>query len=219
MKYLFFILLLSPISAHALTLDVDLSMLSGVIDSQSQKFELSSPILDTTLRYRHEEVDDKAKENNLLFRSGYDPKLTNLWSLWSFAQIGYDKIKKIDFESYVGGGLKYYLAEDLSVSLGYLQHHQKFENDSSDTNRISLRLKGKWEFNKTLELKTIMFYQPDIEFEDRIFFGEASLRYKINEVFSMKLFINDQYRSVSRVDENNELLIALALSFKIGGQK
>jgi len=217
MKYLLlFILLRLPTFAHALTLDVDLSMLSGVVDSQSQKFELNSSILNTTLRYRYEKIDDKTKENNVLLRSGYDPRLTDLWSLWSFAQLGYDKIREIDFESYIGGGLKYYLLEDFSISLGYLQHHQKFESDSSDTNRISLRLKGQWEFNKILKLSTIIFYQPDLEFEDRIFSSEASLKYKINEVFSTKLLLIDQYRSASRVDENNELSIILAFSFKIG---
>jgi len=205
-------LLLSIGPVFAGSLDLGLSSKSGVTDSQSVYLGLDTKIKEISLigKLNYGEQNDIEVENKAFLRLGYDPKLTDKWSLWFYDQIGYNRIRNIDFENFIGGGPKYSFYKDFSISAGLLQHHKKFENDTLDINRLSFRLKGEID-----SFKAVIFYQPNLEdFDDYIFAGEASFRQDITSKLSLKLTLTDQYRSMS-IGEKNDLSLVLALGIEL----
>lgn len=212
-RFLIFLILFFPLQTLAGDLDIGLSAKSGITDSQSFYLGLDTKIKEISLvsKLNYGERNDLEIENKAFLRLGYDPKLNDKWSLWFFDQAGYNKLRKIDFENFFGGGPKYSFCKNFSVSIGYLQHHQKIESDTLDINRLSLRLKG-----KVKSFKAVIFYQPNLEdLDDYIFTGEASIKQKIAARLSLKLSLTDQYRSRPETDEKNELSVILSLGIKI----
>jgi len=205
-------LLLSANPVFAGSLDLGLSTKSGVTDSQSLYLGFDTKIKEITLtgKLNYGEQNDIEVENKAFLRLGYDPKLTDRWSLWFYDQAGYNKIRNIEFENFFGGGPKYTFYKDFSISAGLLQHHKKLENDTFDMNRLSFRLKG-----KINQFKAVIFYQPNLEdFDDYIFTGEASFKQDITSKLSLKLILTDQYRSMS-IGEKNDLSLVLALGVRL----
>ena len=202
-----------PLPVKAGSFDIGLSTTSGITDSRSLYLGLDTKIKGVSLvsKLNYGEQNNLEIENKAFLRLGYDPKLNDKWSLWFFDQAGYNKLRKIDFENFFGGGPKYILYKDFSISAGLLQHHQKIENDTIDINRLSFRLKG-----KINSFKVVIFYQPNLEdFDDYIFTGEASIEQEIASRVSLKLILTDQYRSRSEIDEKNELSLVLSLGIKL----
>lgn len=207
-------LLLSSLTdlVRAGNLDIGLSTTSGITDSKSLYLGFDTKIKEISLisKLNYGKQNDLEIENKALLRLGYDPKLNNKWSLWFCNKAGYNKIRKIDFENFFGGGPKYTFYKDCSISVGLLQHHQKMEEDTLDINRLSFRLKG-----KINSFKAVIFYQPNVDdFDDYIFTGEASIGQKIASQLSLKLTLSDQYRSTSKV-EKNELSLVLSLGIEL----
>ena len=123
---LIFLFLLFPLPALAGSLDLGLSTTSGITDSRSLFLGLDTEIKEISLtsKLNYGERDNLEIENKAFLRLGYDPKLNDKWSLWFFDQAGYNKLRKIDFENFFGGGPKYIFYKNFSISAGYLQHHQ-----------------------------------------------------------------------------------------------
>jgi hypothetical protein len=202
-----------PTLSSAGNFDIGLSMASGITDSQSFHLEVQSKIKKIFIasRFNYGEQNNKETENKGFLRSGYDLKINEKFSLWFFDQAGYNKQRKIDFENFFGGGPKYNLSENFSVSVGCLHHYLKNESDSFNVSRLSLRFKGKLKI-----FSTVIFYQPNLNnFDDYIFTGEASVKKEILEKLSLKLLLIDQYRSISEISEKNELSLILSVSFEL----
>ncbi len=201
-------------------LDLGLSYLSGItekrllaISLQAEKGTVSGS---TEIRYAQEE--GAVSENGGHIRLGYDPKISERWSLWFLDQLGYDERRGIDLENFAGGGPKYtfeMLDSKLKTSLsaGLLQHHIRYEDDPvTNTARLSLRPKLRYQISNDLSFRLVAFYQPNIEdFEDYIIIGETSLKYDLTKKAGLKIKVEDEYRSVSRC-ENNDLRAVLALA-------
>ncbi len=202
--------------AHGAELNIGLHYLSGQHASRSLNLGLKLPIYEGGLfssKIRYGKHDDEIVQNQGYLRLSYDPRINEVWSLWFYEQVGYDKPKEIDVESFTGGGPKYMLYESdiskASISWGYLYHYQELEDESKDINRLSLRLKGKTKVG-TLDLFGIAFYQPNIEdFDDYLASGEIGLSMAIVQNLNLKLSIEDHYRSM--LDEPNEFLTSLSL--------
>lgn len=203
-------------SAQGAELSLGLNYLSGQHDTRSLNLGLNMPlrndkaIFSSKLRYgKH---DDEIVQNQGYVRLGYDPSLTKTWSLWFYEQIGYDKPKDIDFESFIGGGPKYTFYQSdtskASASFGYLYHYQ----EDKQVNRLSLRLKGKNKLDLLglFDLFAVAFYQPNIEdFDDYLADAEVGLSIAILDDLRLKLSIEDHYRSTLK--DKNEFLTGLHL--------
>lgn len=199
-------------SALAGSFDIGLSTKSGITDSQSLYLGIDTEIKKISIASKldYGKQNGLKIENKAFLRLGYDPKINDKWSLWFFDQAGYNKIRKIDFENFFGGGPKYTFHKNFSISAGLLQHHQKIGNHAFDINRLSFRLKS-----KINSFKGIVFYQPNLEdFDDYIFIGEVSVGQKITSCLSLNLMLTDQYRSRSEIAEKNELSLILSLGIE-----
>lgn len=199
--------------AQGAELSLGLNYLSGQHDAHSLNLGLNLPFLNETAvlssKLRYGSHDSEIVQNQGHLRLGYDPVLTEKWSLWFYEQVGYDKPKEIDFESFTGGGPKYTFywtdTSKASASVGYLYHYQEARSAS----RLSVRLKGR----STLGLVDLMatcFYQPNIEnFEDYLASAEIGVSMAIAEDLSLKLSVEDHYRSMLK--DKNEFLTGLHL--------
>jgi len=216
--FLTLLILLFPLQVFAGDLDVGLFAKSGITDSQLLYFGIDTEIKKISLisKFNYGKQNSLKIENNAFLRLGYDSKLSEKWSLWFFDQIEYNKLRKIDFENFFGGGPKYSFCKNFSISAGYLQHHQRIEYDTLNINRFSFRLKDKVKLFRVVAFTGIIFYQPNLkDFDDYIFTGEASIKQKIAARLSLKLLLTDQYRSRSETDEKNDLSLILSLGIKI----
>lgn len=201
-------------------LDLGLSFHSGVDQKQmlNAAFNAERAKFSFSARVNYAEKNDDVSEDHGYVRLGYDPMINDKWSLWFYEQAGYNRKREIRLENFAGGGPKYSLFDNeqlkASLSVGLLQHHIEYENDDTDDlARASFRLKSNWQISKSIVFSFVAFYQPDIEdYQDYIITGEAGLRFRLTGRIGLKLKIEDEYRSVTRVDENNAFTTMLALS-------
>lgn len=168
-------------------------------------------------KIRYKRREDRMSKNHGQLKLGYDPIINELWSLWFFERSGYDRKQDIDLENFAGGGLKCRLInrEDLkfSISGGFLHHHLNYEEDIDNLMRFSLRFKNAKQFSKNISFNFMIFYQPAIgSFKDYIIDAETSIKYNFTERLGMKLKIEDMYRSVTEMDEKNDLRTSLHIT-------
>lgn len=215
--------------AHAFNLDIGMDYLSGKDESLSYVLGAGIDLakdVSITSRVRHTEFNDKEIKNQGFIRASCDPEITKTWALWFYEQFGYDQVKKIELEHFIGGGLKYILHESdktkYSLSGGYVKHSQRFRSPEwiNDVNRLSWRFKVKSRSKYfTLfgsEMSVVLFYQPNIEnFDDYLITAEVSFFYDILKNVRFKVLMEDYYNSVSTLNQKNEFLTTfmLALSF------
>ena len=226
MKKLLFliIILVFPGTVSAGELDVGLSYHDGsdrkkVIDLA---FKTGSNGLSVGARFRYADQNNEMSENRGHLYLGYDPRLTDHWSLWFFDRLAYDRKKEITGENFLGGGPKYRVVHadkwKISLSGGALLHNVTYENDENDDLiRLSFRPKVAWQIRDYLTFELVAFYQPDIaDFADYILMGETSLKYSLDKwpALAFKLKVEDTYRSVSQIREKNDLTTVLALSLE-----
>lgn len=227
MKKVFMLICLTLLMAllagltYGAELDVGLSYLSGTTEKKGLDVSLEAEkgAVSGSARIRYAEQDEAISENRGHLRLGYDPVISQKWSLWFYEQAGYDEMREIDYENFIGGGPKYKFglrnAEcGISLSLGILQHHTRYEDERvTDVARLSLRPKLRWQISDNFSFALVAFYQPNIEhFKDYIITGEAGLRYSLTEKVGLKLKVEDEYRSVSAIEDKNQLTAVLALS-------
>lgn len=180
-------------------------------------FDMDENEFFSSAKIRYKRYEDSMSKNHGQLKLGYDPIINELWSLWFFEQVGYDEKQGTDLENFAGGGLKRKLInrEDLkfSISGGFLHHHLNYEENIDNLMRFSLRFKNAKQFSKNINFNLIIFYQPAIEsFKDYIIDGKASIKYNFTEMLGMKLKIEDVYRSVTEMDEKNDLRTSLHIT-------
>jgi len=210
---------------HAFNLEIGMDYLSG--QDESLSYALGAGIdlgkdVSITSRIRHMEFNDKEIKNQGLIRASCDPEITGPWALWFYEEFGYDNVKDIELEHFIGGGLKYMLHESdktkYSLSGGYVKHSQRFSSPewTNDVDRLSWRftVKSRSKFFTLFgsEMSAVLFYQPNIEdFDDYLVTGDLSFFYDILKNVRFKLSIEDYYTSVPTVKEKNEFLTSLNL--------
>lgn len=218
-------LLLTP--AYATEVDIGLDYISSTDESRSLVLGVTVPVFtDASIssQIRYAKHNNEVSQNQGLLRAGWDPKLTKDWSLWFYEQVGYDRPKLIQVENFMGGGPKYILHKSntskYSISAGYVNHYQEIlDGDISNIHRLSVRVKVRQLLDTESpgpELTAILSYQPNIEDpDDYLFNGEINLSYAIQKGITLKVYLQDHYRSVSEIPQKNELLtgLKLALSF------
>ena len=218
--FAFVLVVSSQVHAWNSELDLGLSYHSGIHSKKGLDigFNTKNETILLSARVSYAEEKNRVFENRGHVRLGYDPELSQQWSLWFFDELGYDEKRMIDVENFAGGGPKYSLFDDeqlkASLSVGLMQHHIRYEDDQiRDMIRLSLRPKVRWQISDEFSFALIAFYQPNIEdFADYIMSGEAALKYSLTQKVGLKLRVEDEYRSISKVDENNSLRTVLALS-------
>jgi hypothetical protein len=201
-------------------LNIGLSQSSGVSEKNDidVAFVLKRKAFLLNIKTKYISNEKQIIENKGNIKLKYNPVINDKWSLWFFNQTGYNKKREVRLENFIGGGPKYSFSLSRpivgSISIGILQHHIKYtDNDIDNMARISLRVKGGWQISKNLSFNIITFYQPNIKtYQDYIIVGKAELKFRITEVVGLKLKIEDEYRSISKIDENNSLTTILALS-------
>ena len=209
-----------PAVVFAAELDIGLSYSEGVTNTRSinSAFVMEKKELNISGKIRYAKQNGNVSQSDGRLRLGYDPELTNRWSLWFFEQPGYDEKREIDLENFAGGGAKYMLAGkehfEASASAGALQHHTQYKSGkTTNLARLSFRPKMSWMIDDSFSFSAVAFYQPSVEtFKDYILTGEANLKYSITKRVGLKLKIEDSYRSISMTDENNNFAAVLALS-------
>jgi hypothetical protein len=147
-------------------------------------------------------------------------------TLWVFDEVARNDFWNVRGENYFGGGAKLPVFETTeptpgkphikaSISGGVLHHYADYqgETESATHSRISIRPKASWACEKW-SVSCVMFYQPRIGAlaENYILTGEASVGYELTEQVALKLKVEDEYRSVSHIDNNNSLRWGLFLS-------
>ena len=161
---------------------------------------------------------DIVSSDNAYLKLGYDPALSAKWSLWFFNQTGYNKVRGIEIEDFLGVGPKYTFIKSkkvsLSMSTGLIFHYISDTMGVRSVKRMSWRPKASYQ-GEMASVSFVAFYQPDIDdFNDYIVTGKIITSYKISEVTSIKIVLNDEYRSVTE-GKKNELTKMLMLGIEL----
>lgn len=206
----------------ATEIDLSLTSVAGVKDRAAAvaAFKLEGEEASLSGSFRFAETDRELSEEKGRLRAGYDPRLSDHWSLWFFDEAGYDRMRELESENYAGLGPKYTFVDSealkASFSAGALYHCTSYENaERQDVLRWSLRPKilvkrGGW------EAALIAFYQPNVQQpDDYIAKGETSIRYAVTATTGLKLTIEGEHRSLDPI-EQNELITTLSVSIRSG---
>lgn len=179
---------------------------SGNVDSVSYHADASISMEDKSagITWDYGKTQGTISLDRGYIRLGYDPVLNEKWSLWFYGLSGYNHIRGINSESFVGLGPKYTFVDTdtlkTSLSVGLIAHVQ----DGNGLARLSVRPKARYA-KERLSVDLLAFYQPNIsDAQDYILTGNMSIGYNINEAMSIKLVLNDEYRSLA-IGEKNEL--------------
>jgi len=203
-------------------IDMSLATVSSTTNSSafSAAFKLYGDTSYFSGNFRYAKVDQTRTEEKGYLRCGYDPEINDWLSLWFFEEAGYNDAIGLEFENSIGGGPKWRkrFTDKVagSLSAGLLSHYTRFQEKSSEQlirGSVRPKLKFNW---KLLGFVFVGFYQPNIErFSDYILKGEVSLRYALTDIVGLKLKVEDEYRSISHVDENNELTTVFSLNVRM----
>jgi hypothetical protein len=88
----------------------------------------------------------------------------NTRSFWIDETIGYDKVSGIKTENFLGGGPKYKLSENISLSIGLLWQHTENEDDYLFSGRVKYKI-GRF--------KIVGYYQPYLNKEGYLASGKV----------------------------------------------
>lgn len=215
-------LLMLLLASHAYALEVNLGVTdhSGAADSVNYHADVSVSNKEAyaSAEWNYGMVEDIKTSDNGHMKIGYDPRINMRWSLWFFNRTGYNDVRGIQIETFLGFGPKYTFIrnayEKVSLSAGYLYHYEDHRTASKRTKRLSIRPKASYKGND-MAISFVAFYQPDIEdFDDYILMGRFKVDYKIKGGYTIGVLLDDEYRSVTE-GEKNELTKMLVLGIKI----
>lgn len=197
--------------------EIDIGLLQQSGNAQNQSFSLlgKTKIKEVLVSGSFKYAENKGDfvEEKAYLGGNYDPKISENLGLWFYDQAGYDRKRGIEYENYLGGGLKHYIVEKkgwkVSFSEGLLWH----SIDNKNLARLSFRPKVKWIKDK-VEFEGIAFYQPNItNYADYIVTTESSIRYALTDKIGLKIKLEEEYRSITD-REKNDLMISLNLSWR-----
>ena len=170
--------------------------------------------------YRYGTTNDETTTDQGYLNLAWDHDLSDRWSGWVFNRSGFNNVRGIDMENFLGVGPKLYLIKDshtrLSLSIGYLNQYTEYSGGSGETvHRMSYRPKLSW-INDGAEFRAVFFYQPSLrDPDDYITITEASYRVAINDALALKATVEDEYRSVAQGARHETLqYISLTVRFK-----
>lgn len=170
--------------------------------------------------YRYGTTDDETTTDQGYLGLAYDHDLSHRWSVWVFNRSGFNHVRGIDFENFLGAGPKYYLIKDsttrLSMSVGYLNQYTDYADGVGETvHRMSYRPKLS-HIKDGREFRAVFFYQPALsDPDDYITISEASYKVAISDTLALKAAVEDEYRSVATGARHETLqYISLTVRFK-----
>ncbi len=149
-----------------------------------------------------------------------DHDLSDRWSVWVFNRSGFNNVRGIDVENFLGAGPKLYIVKNdttrLSLSIGYLNQYTDYSDGAGEsTHRMSYRPKLSY-INDGVEFRAVFFYQPSLgDPDDYITQAEASYKVAINDALALKAVVADEYRSVAQGARHETLeYISLIVRFE-----
>jgi hypothetical protein len=154
------------------------------------------------LDYSYGETDGEISTDKGSFNIGYDRDLADRWSLWLFNKAGFNRVRGIEVEDFLGFGPKYYIVKDssmkLSLSAGYLLQYTEYDTGINEsTHRMSYRLKGSKSYGNSIA-SAGFFYQPGVgDPNDYITIAKASYEVAITNTQGLKVGGEDEYRSIA----------------------
>jgi hypothetical protein len=111
--------------------------------------------------------------------------------LEGFTQTQYNTVQKIKSRTLVGGGLKFKILGNDSINLNtgwtfFYEYEEVTTPEFSSVVRNSNFVSFNWSISKAWDLKTIIYYQPDIaDFRDFRITNETSVSHRITEHISV----------------------------------
>lgn len=169
--------------------------------------------------YRYGETDDVTTTDRGYLNVIYDHKLSDRWSIAGGNKAGFNNVRGISGENFLGAGPKYYIVKNdttkLSFSVWYLNQYTDYsDKDSESVHRMSHRLKGSYR-KGVHEVKAVFYYQPSLNEPDDYFtIAEASYSVKISDTQSVGLRYKDEYRSTA-AGEKHEWIRYFNWSFEL----
>ena len=145
----------------------------------------------------------------------YDHKFSARWSVAGGNKAGFNNVRGIDWENFLGAGPKYYIIDGvLSFSVWYLHQYTDYADGASgSTRRMSYRPKLSIKDGDT-EARAVFYYQPSLgNPDDYITRTEASYRMALSDTLALKIAYEDEYRSV-REDVRHETLEYISLTWR-----
>lgn len=152
--------------------------------------------------YRYGETDDVTTTDQGYLNVIYDHKLSDRWSVAGGNKAGFNNIRGIDVENFLGAGPKFYILKDdttkLSVSVWYLGQYTEYsDRDSESVHRMSYRPKFSHR-NGVHEVRAVFYYQPSLNNpDDYITVLEASYNKKMSDTQAVGFRYKDEYRSMA----------------------
>ena len=169
--------------------------------------------------YRYGETDDVTTTDQGYLNVIYDHKFSDRWSVAGGNKTGFNSVRGIDVENFLGAGPKYYIVRNdttkLSFSVWYLSQYTEYsDKDSEAVHRMSYR--PKFSYRKGAhEVKAVFYYQPSLDEPDDYFtIAEASYSVKISDTQSVGFRFKDEYRSTVE-GVKHETLKYIGWSFKL----
>jgi hypothetical protein len=108
-----------------------------------------------------------------------------------FTQSQYNTVQKIKLRSLIGGGLKIKVlgSDTINLNLGwtfFYEYEEVTTPEYSNVIRNSNFVSFNWKIHRSWDLKTILYYQPNIaDFRDYRLSNETSISHRFNEHFSI----------------------------------
>ncbi|MFD1553381.1 hypothetical protein DNU06_06865 [Putridiphycobacter roseus] len=148
------------------------------------------------------------------FRYNYVFKDSGNVSFEAFQQGQFNKIQKINLRLLAGVGLRLNLVNEekyqLSIGSGMMGEYEELLDVGSSTDVLSTSyLSFDGQFNETVGINTIAYYQPKlIDYGNYRFSSETALRFKINEYLSFLLIysLTHDSRNIADVRKTNYVL-------------
>ena len=150
--------------------------------------------------YIHGKTDDLTTTDQGYLNVIYDHKFSGRWSVAGGNKSGFNTVRGIDFENFLGAGPKYYIIKDvLSMSVWYLHQYTEYaDGPSENTRRMSFRPKLSVK-DGDREVRAVFFYQPSLDDpDDYITSAEASYRMALSDTRVLKIAYVDEYRSAAK---------------------
>ena len=156
------------------------------------------------------------------FRYNYHFKDSSRFCFEAFQQSQFNRIQRIDFRHLLGSGLRFDVIDtknyQLSVGSGFMWEYEELVEGAISRDLLSTSfLSFVGQFNKSIGLNTISYFQPKItNAGDFRFSNETSVRFKINKNLSFRLIYSIMHdtRDIEDVRKTNYVFRnALQISF------
>lgn len=196
--YLFtLIVVLLPLPVSAGELAISHSSMKSTVESYATSTRVSDQAgpLDYYAEYHYGKTDDIVTTDDGEVSIGCDPIITERVSLWFYERAGYNEMRGIRFENFIGFGPKYYLVKSekrtISLSTGIVYHYRADDDEGDGRYSDMFKYKDSW-------VSGVYLYQPNIK-DSADYITEGEIRIKLSDVLSV--FYREEYRSLDSFRE------------------